>query len=48
MGVLSGAPTRPEDIDGLMHQMNQLTVAHALPAAEDDGDGPRGSRRKRK
>jgi hypothetical protein len=39
MGVLVGAPMRPEEIQELMHQMNQPKIAHVLPA-ESEGDGP--------
>lgn len=38
MGVLMGAPMRPEEIQELMHQMNQPKLAHVLPADVDDGD----------
>lgn len=38
MGVLSGAPMRPDEIQSLMHQMNQPKMAHQLPSENDDGD----------
>jgi hypothetical protein len=41
-GVLAGVPMRPEQIQELMNQMNQPTVAHVLPADEDTGDDPPG------
>jgi len=39
-GVLAGVPVRPEQIQELMNQMNQPSVAHALPADEASGDDP--------
>jgi hypothetical protein len=39
LGVLSGVPVRPEEIRELMHQMNQPTIVHVLPAADDAGGG---------
>jgi hypothetical protein len=38
MGVLSGAPMRPEEIKELMHQMNQPKLAHVLPGENEQGD----------
>ena len=38
--VLSGAPMRPDEIQELMHQMNQPTLAHTLPGENDAGDDP--------
>lgn len=38
MGVMCGVPMRPDEIEELMHQMNQPKHAHALPAEHDDGD----------
>jgi hypothetical protein len=40
MGVLSGAPMRPDEIQNLMHQMNQPKVAHQLPSDDEEGDNP--------
>jgi hypothetical protein len=41
LGVLVGVPMRPDEIQELMHQMNQPTLAHVLPTEDDDGgDGP--------
>ena len=40
IGVLAGAPMRPEEIRELMHQMNQPTLAHVLPSEEDADDDP--------
>jgi hypothetical protein len=37
MGVLGGVPMRPDEIQELMHQMNQPTLAHVLPSEDDDG-----------
>jgi hypothetical protein len=42
-GVLIGAPMRPEQIQALMHQMNQPTRAHVLRSDDNAGDDPRGS-----
>ena len=39
-GVFSGVPMRPEQIQELMHQMNQPRLAHVLPADEESGDDP--------
>ena len=39
-GVFSGVPMRPEQIQELMHQMNQPKLAHVLPADEGGGDDP--------
>ena len=38
MGVLSGVPMRPDEIQDLMHQMNQPKVARQLPIEDDTGD----------
>jgi hypothetical protein len=40
LGVLMGVPMRPDQIAELMHQMNQPTLAHALPSEDDAGDDP--------
>jgi hypothetical protein len=40
LGVLSGAPMRPEEIRALMGQLNQPKLAHVLPSEEQDGDPP--------
>ena len=40
VGVLAGVPMRPEEIEELMHGMNQPALAHVLPIAQDDGDDP--------
>lgn len=39
-GVLSGIPTRPEEIRALMNQINQPRLAHVLPTEEESGDDP--------
>lgn len=39
-GALIGVPMRPDEIEELMHQMNQPKMAHVLPSEEDDGDDP--------
>jgi hypothetical protein len=38
--VLVGAPVRPDQIEELMHQMNQPTLAHVLRSEDDAGDDP--------
>jgi len=38
LALLTGAPMRPEEIEDLMHQMNQPKVAHALRDENDQGD----------
>jgi hypothetical protein len=38
--VLIGAPMRPDQIQELMHQMNQPTIAHVLREDDDAGDDP--------
>ncbi|HYT76340.1 MAG TPA: hypothetical protein VEL79_16410 [Vicinamibacterales bacterium] len=40
IGALAGVPMRPDEIQELMHQMNQPTLAHVLPSEEDAGDDP--------
>lgn len=42
MGVLFGVPMRPDQIEELMHQMNQPKLAHVLKDEDDDGDPPSG------
>jgi hypothetical protein len=39
-GVLAGSPMRPDEIQELLHQLNQPTLAHVLPSETDEGDGP--------
>lgn len=39
-GVLMHCPMRPEEIEEIMHRMNQPKLMHVLPSDEDDGDGP--------
>jgi hypothetical protein len=38
MGVLGGVPMRPDEIQELMHQMNQPALAHVLPTEDHDGE----------
>lgn len=38
MGLLAGAPIRAEEIQRLFQEMNQPTVAHALPTENDVGN----------
>jgi hypothetical protein len=40
LGVIMGAPMRPDEIRELMHQMNQPALAHVLPSEEEAGDDP--------
>jgi hypothetical protein len=40
VGVISGVPMRPGEIQELMNQMNQPKWAHILPSENDDGDDP--------
>ena len=40
MGVFSGVPMRPDEIQALMNQMNQPKIAHVLPSENDEGDDP--------
>jgi hypothetical protein len=40
LALLTGTPMRPEEIEDLMHQMNQPKVAHTLPDECDQGDDP--------
>jgi hypothetical protein len=37
--AMMGSPMRPEEIQELMHQMNQPKLAHVLRDADDSGDG---------
>jgi hypothetical protein len=39
VGVLFGVPMRPEQIEELMHQMNQPKLAHVLKEETNGGDG---------
>jgi hypothetical protein len=40
LGLLIGAPMRPEEIEEFMHQMNEPKMAHVLPTKNDEGDDP--------
>jgi hypothetical protein len=40
MGVICGVPMRPEEVQELMHQINQPTLAHVLPTEDEGGDDP--------
>jgi hypothetical protein len=40
MGVISGVPMRPGEIQELMNQLNQPKVAHVLPTENDSGHDP--------
>jgi DNA-binding HxlR family transcriptional regulator len=38
--AMIGSPMRPEEIQELMRQMNQPTLAHTLREENDSGDDP--------
>ena len=38
VGTLGGMPMRPEEIEDLMHTMNQQKIAHVIPAEEENKD----------
>jgi hypothetical protein len=38
--VLIGVPMRPDEIEELMHQMNQPKLAHVLKQEDEDADPP--------
>lgn len=40
VGALAGVPMRPEQIRELMQAMNVQTLAHVIPAEDDQGDEP--------
>jgi hypothetical protein len=40
LALLTGAPMRPEEIEELMHRMNQPKLAHTLPDESEEGDDP--------
>jgi hypothetical protein len=42
VGVIGAVPMRPEEIEELLHEINQPMLAHVLPTAADDGDDPQG------
>jgi hypothetical protein len=37
MGAMSGAPMRVKEVEELMGQLNQPTLAHVLPAENEEG-----------
>lgn len=37
-GSLGGAPMRPEEIEELMHAMNQPKIAYTMRAGAENGD----------
>jgi hypothetical protein len=39
-GSLGGAPMRPEEIEELMHTMNQPKIAYTIRAESENGDDP--------
>jgi hypothetical protein len=38
MGSIVGAPMRPEEIEDLMHTMNQQRIAYTIRAEGEEGD----------
>jgi hypothetical protein len=40
VGVVMGVPMRPEQIQELMHGMNQQKLAHVIPEEDEDGGDP--------
>jgi hypothetical protein len=40
VGVVVGVPMRPDEIEELLRQTNQPTLAHVLPTDADEGDDP--------
>lgn len=39
LGALVGVPMRPEEIEELMHTMNQPKMAHRIADQNDSGNG---------
>jgi len=39
LGAFSGMPMRPEEIEELMHSMNQQKVVVTVPDESENGDG---------
>jgi hypothetical protein len=40
LGAFSGMPMRPEEIDELMHSMNQQKITRTIPEGKGDGVPP--------
>ena len=40
LALLTGTPMRPDEIEEMMHQMNQPKLAHTLRDESDHGDDP--------
>ncbi len=40
MGSLGGVPMRVEDIETLMHSMNQTKISQTIPIERDEVGGP--------
>ena len=40
LGSLMGVPMRADELEELLHQMNQPKIAHTLPEENDNGDPP--------
>lgn len=39
-GALGGLAMRPEEIEELMHNMNQQKIAYTIPVEEENEDNP--------
>jgi hypothetical protein len=39
LGALGGMPMRPEEIEELMHSMNQQKIEYTIPAESENGYG---------
>ena len=39
-GVAGGMPMRPDEVQELLHQMNQPKMAHVLPSKGNEGEDP--------
>jgi hypothetical protein len=40
LGAFGGMPMRPEEIEELMHSMNQQKITHTIPEGNGDGNPP--------
>ncbi len=43
LGALGGMPMRPEEIEELMHSMNQQRIEYVVPLESENGDGKEGA-----
>ena len=39
LGAFGGMPMRPEEIEELMHSMNQQKIEYVIPLESNNGDG---------